>query len=243
LSEAPYLLDKGFPKHVMSDELTTYLRRHKPLFKVKWCKNLGPYRKLLPLLKKKMGEDCLIITIDDDTEYVPTLVADYLKDYDTHHCCISYRGFTPKIETSLNDISYYVRDQLKQTYLYNFHTGKGGVVYHPTFFEKTKNLIFDEKIYQECCETADDIWFNFMRICGGIPCHIKNKNYMKRDQTTSLSLYRNFNMKDDLNTVNIHKTVTKLMSLQYLKDIEHPKDANHSEDTNYPKDNIIQQSI
>jgi 2-polyprenyl-3-methyl-5-hydroxy-6-metoxy-1,4-benzoquinol methylase len=218
LSEAPYLLDKGFKDQQLNQKLAKYLKRHKDLFTVKWCENNGPYRKLLPLLKRKWNEDCLIITIDDDTIYAPTLVENYLRDYMTYQCCISYRGFTPKFTQSIKEMSYYKHDQLKPTYLYNFHTGKGGVVYHPSFFKKTKDLIFDKSIYRDCCETADDIWFNFMRIANGIACHVENKQYMKKDQTTTYSLYRNFNMKNDLNTLNIQKTINKLIELGHLRE-------------------------
>lgn len=220
LSEQPYLLDKGFKNRQLNPKLSDYLHRHKALFKVKWCDNLGPYRKLLPLLKKKWDQDCLIITVDDDTIYCSKLVDHYLRDYDRYHCCISYRGFTPALTHSLKEISYYKYDTLNPTYLYNFHTGKGGVIYHPSFFHRTKDIIFDRSIYDQCCATGDDIWFNFMRIANGIPCHVEYKNYLIHDQTTSYSLYKNFNMKNDLNTTNIQKTITKLISLGYLIDKE-----------------------
>lgn len=218
LSEGPYLLDKGFKDRQLKSDLSKYIQHHKDLFKIRWCENIGPYRKLIPLLKKKWNDDCLIITIDDDTIYSPTMIANYLEDYNTYHCCVSYRGFTPAFTLSLKEISYYKHDQLKPTYLYNFHTGKGGVVYHPSFFKKTKDIIFNRDIYRKCCETGDDIWFNFMRIANGVPCHVANKQYMKKDQTTTHSLYRNFNMKNDLNTINIQKTITELTKLGYLGD-------------------------
>ena len=68
LSEEPYLLDAGFKDKIINNELNILLKENE-LFEITWCENIGPYRKLLPLLKKKYEEDCLIITIDDDTEY------------------------------------------------------------------------------------------------------------------------------------------------------------------------------
>jgi hypothetical protein len=66
-----------------------------------------------------------------------------------------------------NKIDYDVRGKFINNNLFNFHVGKAGVLYHPKFFSKTKDIIFKRKIYTECCETGDDIWFNFMRIANG----------------------------------------------------------------------------
>ena len=69
-----------------------------PIFQIRWVENEGPYRKLIPLLKEKWDEDCVIITIDDDTFYDNKLIENYLNDYEKYNCCISYRGFTFKME-------------------------------------------------------------------------------------------------------------------------------------------------
>lgn len=218
LSEEPYLLDKGFNGKQMNPDLKVYLNNHSTLFEIRWVSNIGPYRKLLPLLSEKMNEDCLIITIDDDTEYNSSLISDYVNDWQVHHCCIAYRGFTMYIGNTMREITYEHRDKLNPKSIYNFHTGKGGVVYHPKFFKKTGNLIFDRNIYRECCETGDDIWFNFMRIANNVDCYVRDYPYMRHDYSTVHSLYGNFNMKNNLNTINIQKTVSKLMDMGVLID-------------------------
>jgi protein O-GlcNAc transferase len=219
VSEAPYLLDKGFANRQMTPDLSSFLDQHKDLIVVQWVENTGPYRKLLPLLKAKWNEDCLIITVDDDTEYHPSLIENYLRDWDQHHCCLSYRGFTFKMANSLKLLDYEKRDKLNHKYLYNFHTGKGGVVYHPDFFKKSGDLVFNRDLFRECCETGDDIWFNFVRIANGVECFVVDRQYMTKDCSTPLSLYVHYNMKSHLNTVNIQKTVTKLISLNVLRDV------------------------
>ena len=52
------------------------------------------YRKLLPLLKDKWNEDCIIITIDDDTIYDTNLIENLVNDYHTNKCVIGNRGFS-----------------------------------------------------------------------------------------------------------------------------------------------------
>ena len=61
----PYLLDKGFKDKYINNELKQFIDNN-PIFQIKWCENIGPYRKLFYLLKEKWNEDCLILTIDDD---------------------------------------------------------------------------------------------------------------------------------------------------------------------------------
>ena len=91
LSEEPYLLDKGFKDKKLDDNLRQFISSHN-IFEIRWTKNTGPYRKLLPLLKEKFNEDCIILTIDDDIEFDKNLVKNLVTDYNKHKCCINYRG-------------------------------------------------------------------------------------------------------------------------------------------------------
>ena len=229
LSEESYLLDSGFKDKIISNpDLKLFLENNSNLFEIKWVKNSGPFRKLLPLLKEKWDEDCLILTLDDDTEYIKDLVKNYITDYEKFKCCIGYRGFTMNIDNGLSNINYLKRDTLKEKYLYNFLTGKGGGLYHPTFFHNTGNLIFDEKLYNSVCKTTDDIWFNFVRIANNIELYVKpiiNKNkqlFMIKDYTTSVALAKayNFNKVNNktINTINIQNTVKLLIKLNCIKD-------------------------
>lgn len=216
LSEKPYLLDKGFPDQKLPTQLAQFLKEHSS-FELRWVDNQGPYRKLLPILREKWDEECLIITVDDDTVYSPSLIDNCHRDYQQQKCCLSYRGFTMMVPKSLNDITYEKRDNLSKRHLFNFHTGKGGVCYHSSFFKKTGDLVFNRALQMTCCETGDDIWFNFVRIANGIECYVNNEqSSIVNDLTTPFSLYRQYNMKNHLNTVNIQKTIKKLLELGYL---------------------------
>jgi len=219
LSEENYLLDKGFKnKIITNDNLKKYIETNS-IFEIKWVRNIGSYRKLLPLLKEKWNEDCIIITLDDDTEYDSNLIYNLKKDYYNYNCVINYRGFTLKKQDNL--FNYENRDNLINNYLYNFFTGKGGVLYHPSFFHKTDDLIFNEELFSNLCNTTDDIWFNFIRICNNINCFIDNKKYMISDNTTKYGLYVNFNSKNklnsklNLNTFNMNETIKYLRKLNY----------------------------
>lgn len=222
LSEEPYLLDEGFKnKTITNKNLYQFIDENKNLFTIIWVNNTGPYRKLLPILKSKWNENCIIITIDDDTIYDQYLIENMIADYKENNCIITYRGFT-MIFDSFETIKYFDRDNSIPKNLYNYFTGKGGVLYHPSFFYKTGNLIFDENLYMDLCSTTDDIWFNLVRICNGINCYYSSYKYMISDHSTKFALFTNYNsyvQNDlDLNTINMRKTAKKLIELGYMMD-------------------------
>jgi hypothetical protein len=191
LSEEPYLMDKGFTERRLAPELLAFLRQYDWIH-VRWVPNTGPYRKLLPLLEEKYDEDCLIITVDDDTEYHPALLENYVRDYEEHGCCIAYRGFTLDVVDGCVEYEKRHVPGVEKD-MYNFATGKGGVVYHPRFFHARGRLIFDG-VGAALAHTNDDIWFNFVRVACGIPMAILPRPYATMDLTRlDLALFTNFN--------------------------------------------------
>lgn len=215
LSENEYLLDSGFKEQkITCQELHQFLDKNKDLFEIRWVMNTGPYRKLLPLLKEKWDEDCLIITIDDDTEYNPSLISNLVKYYYLYNCVINFRGFT--LKKTNNKFSYTDRDKMCNLHKYNFFTGKGGVLYHPSFFYKTKDVIFNYTIYLKFCKTTDDVWFNLMRMCNNVNCYLDNFPYMIKDNTSTYGLYINYNSKNDTNTKNINNTIIILNKIGFI---------------------------
>lgn len=208
LSLEPYLLDKGFGTNSINTNLKTYLNEN-TWIQIKWVQNTGPYRKLLHLLEQFWEDDCLIITLDDDTVYHPQLLERYEADYKTHKCSIAYRGFRFQDRT----FDYNKRGEPIERHLYNFATGKGGVVYHPQFFHKTGKLIFDREGMAQV-PTNDDIWFNFVRISGNIPLVILNFPWQIKDLTRdTLALYTQFNFKN--NNSMIQTCISYLSALGY----------------------------
>jgi len=211
LSEEPHLIDEGFKdKRVVYGPLLAFLERYSDSVCVKFVPNEGPFRKLLPLLKDKWDEDCIIITIDDDTYYHPDLVKNLVTDYYEQDCVINYRGFTPDI-SDIRELTYEKRaTSLEKRHPYNFPTGKGGVLYCPKFFHKTGEVIFNRDIYLKTCRTADDVWFMLLRVLNGVDCYLDNKVYMLKDNTNAKNaLFLNYNH-DLNNTIQIANTLAGL---------------------------------
>ena len=209
LSEEEYILDSGFKdKKITNTKLLNFINNH-PIIELVWIKNYGSFRKLLPLLKKKWNEDCIIITIDDDTIYDNNLIKNLVSDYNKHNCIIGYRGFTPEFN-KIKDFDYNKRTKKKRKkYLYNFLTGKGGILYKPDFFYKTNDLIFNQELYLKYCSKQDDIWFYLVRVLNNIPCYLGNKNW-KNKNLESYGLFLNFNKKNNNNTV-VFRTIFKIL--------------------------------
>ena len=65
LSEEAYLFDRGIPKDSIPLELR-YLAASTDIFSIIYTDNIGPHRKLLPILKRFWHDDCVIVTVDDD---------------------------------------------------------------------------------------------------------------------------------------------------------------------------------
>lgn len=218
LSETAYLLDPGFANRNVGSELSEFIKSS-PLFELRWCQNTGPFRKLLPLLEEKFDEDCLIVTIDDDTVYLPTLVEKAVADFYRYKCCTGNWALTLHHAGDIRGLNYESFARPISNYLYNFHLGKGGVAYHPSFFSKTRNIMFDDDLIKRTCPTNDDVWFNFMRIANGISCHSDNDSYMTKDNTnTQTALWFNINGWNRTNSKYMRATVDLLISEGLLKE-------------------------
>jgi hypothetical protein len=212
LSETPYLLDSGFANGTIGSPLLEFIKSN-PLFDLRWCLNTGPFRKLLPLLEEKFDENCLIVTIDDDTVYTARLLEKIVGDFNRYKCCISNWALTLRHNGDIRELNYENFVRPISNYLYNFHLGKGGVAYHPSFFDKTRNIMFDDDLIKKMCPTNDDVWFNFMRIANGISCYSDNTSYMTKDNTNQqTALWSNFNARNRTNSKYMRAIIDWLIS-------------------------------
>jgi len=194
LSTDAYLLDKGFKDKVIPAWLSGMTG-----VTVRWVPNTGPFRKLLPALEEvwvssassaSVGEKHIIITIDDDTVYAPTLVEKMVERYNktgfSVGCRCTFVG-DPRVN------EYITKPVAKEDDLYNFATGKGAVLYTADMFRPVAGVFGKE--YLKLCPTGDDMWFNLWRMRNGIPLSVlTGYNYMARDLTSkNTALYHNYN--------------------------------------------------
>jgi hypothetical protein len=65
------------------DEVPEFVTNN-PLVYVNWCEDIGPSTKVIPTAKLASSPDSILISVDDDIEYKPTLVETLLKYSDKH---------------------------------------------------------------------------------------------------------------------------------------------------------------
>lgn len=135
---------------------------------INYCKDLKSYKKLIPSLQ--CFPDDVIITVDDDVYYfddmIEKLVNGYKKDPSYIYCNRMFRialdrnGHVrpyKKWRGSFNE-----NDQASPL---NFATGVGGVLYPPHCFPAE---VFNESVFMDICQHADDIWFKAMALSNGV---------------------------------------------------------------------------
>lgn len=193
LSREPYLLDKGVPHAPPALEA---LRREDPRFSIRWVPNMGPYRKLLPLLASLGSRGAFIATADDDTLYPEDWLTQLMRFHSRYRCVIANRAH--RIAIRGGKLTPY-RDWMNSSIVRNpdllmLPTGKDGILYHTAYFPPG---VLDYQAAKQVAPTADDVWFRWHTAMANIPVYCVSTNY-RRDTLQStdnrpISLFHNFN--------------------------------------------------
>lgn len=148
----------------------------------------------------------IIITVDDDCIYPPTLIKSLLKTHEKYPNCVCARR-VHEIKMSNNNIMPYMEwqhDCVNKKVPSNliFATGVGGVLYPPVSYVTD---IFDANKIIKLSYTADDVWLKFMEIMSDIkvvwaPNFMPHPMEVINSQNTSL---REVNITENFNDVCI----------------------------------------
>ena len=165
LSEDKYLLDEGVAKDQLPDSLVYMAMKYSSIIEIVYTDNIGPHRKLLPVLFQFWDFDNVIIcTFDDD--FKPTFsfhysIEELIKYYlaSGRNSVVALRSrriglcagrdAAPCVESSPGSFGTGDREMLV------LPTGVGGVLYRPNFF----NSIVFHPIFRKITATNDDIMF------------------------------------------------------------------------------------
>ena len=178
VSSEPYLLDQGISKDFMvsSSGKLRALSEAFPHISVIFTDNIGPHRKLLPLLAKKWDEDCVIVTVDDHEMYPKGMLASLLDYYRASDgtAVVALRSRRMGICTDSPPwrVSSYTKNhkglwpETKPGHreMLMLPTGTGGVLYRPQFFHP---IIFDRR-FLNLTRTGDDLMFRLATMAKGI---------------------------------------------------------------------------
>lgn len=181
LSETPFLLDSG-----CSRELTLDLRdlelNHGPRFRMIFTHNIGPHRKILPILKEtaelppSQRFRTLIATADDDTLYPRDWLASLLGAYQRYQCVVGYRGRAVRLNEQSGELLPYRSWRTaiaKNPSMRNVATGKDGILYSPIHLHPA---VLNETAALECASKADDLWIKVHTLLAGTSTYIIKKD-------------------------------------------------------------------
>ena len=158
ISREPYLFDDGFAE---APEL--------PGARVHFVPNTGPFRKLLPILRRNWGRDVLIVTVDDDTRYPPVVIEALVRAFQRHGCIIASHGrratfangrFAPYVTWPKTNLR-----EPREPHLLNYPLGQFGILYHPAFFT---DRVFDPAAIT-LSPSACEPWFFLNSALAGTP--------------------------------------------------------------------------
>lgn len=142
---------------------------------IKWCKDIGPYTKLIPALKEY--PDDVIVTADDDIYYssnwLECLYNAYLKEPQYIHCHRAHRITFDK-NKNINKYSKWIFEVSGvEPSFCNFLTGVGGVLFPPKVLYKD---VLDEELFLKLSPNADDIWFWAMAVLNNSKVNVIKNN-------------------------------------------------------------------
>lgn len=178
VSSEPYLLDQGISKDFMisSSGKLRALSDMFPHISVVFTENIGPHRKLLPLLARKWEEDCVIVTVDDHEVYPKGMLSSLLEYYrasdGTAVVALRSRRMGICADAPPWRVSPYTKKHKGlwpetkpgRREMLMLPTGTGGVLYRPQFFHP---IIFDRR-FLNLTRTGDDLMFRLATMAKGI---------------------------------------------------------------------------
>ena len=144
----------------------TLLLQQERGLEIEYCKDLRSYKKLIPSLSKY--PDSCIITIDDDAMYeydlVERLINAHIDNPDKICACRMHRIVLGEDNKPVGYLKWTGCIDDDQVSPLNFPTGVGGILYPPQCFNQE---VFNDKVFMNICQNADDIWFYAMALLNG----------------------------------------------------------------------------
>ncbi len=168
ISEEPFLLDEGVTFDDLPPSVVERAEDETSPVEVRRVDNIGPHRKLLPLLREVYPDEDppLVVTADDDTLYPKRWLEALETAYRRHRCAITFRSRRIRtVEAGLAPYATWplVHDEVLSHRL--FSTGKDGLLVHPHMFDE--RVLSDA--FEELCPSRSDAWINGGLLAGRTP--------------------------------------------------------------------------
>jgi hypothetical protein len=157
-----WLSEEEFPRGVedLPETLTSLTRLG---LQLGWCRNLKPYKKLLPALQTRPGE--IHVTADDDIVYPRDWLKELYEEYMQHGDRFIYAHRAHKIALNASGVEIYKEWEKEIAYrvpsFLHFATGCAGALYPPGSLHERVTDIAD---ILALSPQADDLWFWAMAV-------------------------------------------------------------------------------
>lgn len=175
---------------------------------IKWCKDLKPHKKYFYTMQEY--KDDIVILVDDDVYYSPTLIEDLLNSYYEYPnaiSCMRAHRITINEENEINCYSDWepeYDDIIHKPLNDVCPVGVGGVLYPP---HSIPEFAFNEEIVEKICLFQDDLWLKFTSLINGFPTVIVKDSIVSNETirgTQKTALYKTVNRKgNDIAIKNI----------------------------------------
>jgi len=204
------MLDHGVAFHDLPEAVRSWAANGS--IEVYWVPNLGPYRKLLPTLRRFMGGDFLVATADDDVMYPPGWLNGLVTAYHLNFCVTAYRCRAMRFGRNGMLLPYHdwpffawsaSTDSGHSRGSHIFPTGRGGILYHSSYFQDLDLL----EEFRLLAPGQDDVAFKIAMLIQGVPVAVasleadggsagefsgfhnpENLYYINRQATTDLTV-------------------------------------------------------
>ncbi len=166
LSREPYLYDKGIQNIPAWFKLFHYRN-----IRINWVKNIGPYRKLLPVLKNANKND-IIVTCDDDVIYGSNWLKKLLRSCNQFpDSLICGRARRPVVNIFNRHQSYINWPIITKSCqgIDLIPIGIGGVCYRNKLLDL--NFIYSDE-FKMLAPTQDDLWFKIASYRKGVEVRV-----------------------------------------------------------------------
>lgn len=130
---------------------------------IKWCQDIGPYKKLIPALKEYSSD--YIVTVDDDIFYPGDWLRNIWNQYNKAQNTIIVSE-ARRISFNSNGLidnfsSWGIINKKSESSFLNFPNCVGGTLYFPNSLNEK---VFDESLFLKLCPTNDKIWYWAMAV-------------------------------------------------------------------------------
>lgn len=165
---------------------------------IKWCHDIGYYKKLIPALKEYSGE--YIVTVNEDFFYHENWLKNMWNQYNKNPTTIITSKAKRITFNSNNFVDNYENweliDKNNESSFLNFPIGDGCTLYFPNSLNEN---VFDESLFLKLCPTFGDVWFWAMAILNKSKITIINEPI---DTISHINVARETGILDESNLKN-----------------------------------------